>query len=115
MSIPGFRVSTDQPGLIFSGLDGRGFRNSSTLLLSGSQGLTKIWERGILQGEEQGAACCGAGPPARQIRLTRPRLKVACAGVAEVGGCKYRVATGPSGLPSGEGMCAKLGHAELNK
>lgn len=65
MSIPGFRVSTDQPGLISSGSNGRGFRNSSTPLLLGSRDLTKIWERGILHGEEQGAACCGAGPPSK--------------------------------------------------
>ena len=66
VSTPGFRVSTDQPGLIFSGSDGsRRFRNSSTLLLLGSRGLTKIWEREILQGEEQGAACCSAGPPSK--------------------------------------------------
>ena len=65
MSIPGFRVSTDQPGMIFSGSDGRGFRNSSIPLLLRSLGLTNTWERGILQGEEQGAACCGAGPPSK--------------------------------------------------
>ena len=57
---------TDQPGLIFSGSDGsRRFRNSSTPLLLGSRSLTKIWEREILQGEEQGAACCSAGPPSK--------------------------------------------------
>lgn len=65
VSIPGFRVSTDQPGLIFSGSDGRGFRKSSTPLLLGSRGLTKIWERENLQREEQGAACCGTGPPSK--------------------------------------------------
>ena len=65
VSIPCFRVSTDQPRLIFSGSDGRGFRNSSTPLLLGFWGLTKIWEREILQGEEQGAACCITGPPSK--------------------------------------------------
>lgn len=40
-------------------------------------------------------------------------------GVAEVGGCEYRVAKGPSDLPSdlppGKGVCAKLGQAELSQ
>lgn len=36
-------------------------------------------------------------------------------GVAEVGGCEYRVAKGPSDLPPGKGVCAKLGQAELSQ